>query len=128
MDAQSEFIRYLNDQLRRWAPVEIKRMFGGHGIFRGGIMFGLIHAETLYLRSDEESRADFAARGMGPFRYRRHGKIVALGYHQAPPEALDESELLAEWADRAFAAALRRQARKAPARKSKSERGRSPRS
>jgi DNA transformation protein len=108
MDDEPQFIRYLRDQLRGWAPIEVRRMFGGHGIFRDGTMFGLIHADTLYLRSDDRSRADFAAAGMGPFRYRRRGRLVALGYHQAPPEAIEESERLAGWADRAYDAALRR--------------------
>jgi len=113
MNKEPEFIRYLRDQLRRWAPIEIRRMFGGHGIFRDGRMFALIHDETLYLRSDEKTRADFAAAGMGPFRYRRNGRLVALGYHQAPPETLEDSEAMGEWADRAFAAALRRAAKPA---------------
>ena len=119
LDNEPEFIRYLRDQFRRWGPVEIRRMFGGHGIFRGGTMFALIHDETLYLRSDAATHAEFAAAGMGPFRYRRNGKLVALGYHQAPPEAVEDSELLGRWADRAFAAALRRAAKpaKRPARK-----------
>src|SRR6185437_16859129 len=107
-DAEPEFIRYLRDQLRRWGPVEIRRMFGGHGIFRGRVMFALIHDETLFLRSDDANRAAFAAVGMGPFRYRRRGKLVALAYHQAPPEAVEDSDVLGEWADLAFAAALRR--------------------
>jgi DNA transformation protein len=107
-DFEPEFIRYLRDQFRRWGPVEIRRMFGGHGIFRGGMMFALIHDEMLFLRSDDANRAAFAAAGMGPFRYRRRGKLIALGYHQAPPEAVEDSDLLGEWADLAFAAALRR--------------------
>ncbi|HEV8016093.1 MAG TPA: TfoX/Sxy family protein [Stellaceae bacterium] len=108
MKSEPEFIRYLRDQFRRWGPVEVRRMFGGHGIFRDGVMFALINDETLYLRSDEATQAAFAAAGMGPFRYRRDGRLVALGYHQAPPEAVEDSDLLGEWADRAFAAALRR--------------------
>jgi DNA transformation protein and related proteins len=109
-DAEPEFIRYLRDQFRRWGPVEIRRMFGGHGIFRGGTMFALIHDETLFLRSDDANRAAFAAAGMGPFRYRRRGKLVALAYHQAPPEAIEDSDVLGEWADLGFAAAQRRAA------------------
>ena len=93
-DAEPEFIRYLRDQFRRWGPVEIRRMFGGRGVFRGGTMFALIHDEMLFLRSDDANRAAFAAAGMGPFRYRRRGKLVALAYHQAPPEALEDSDLL----------------------------------
>lgn len=120
-DAEPEFIRYLRDQFRRWGPVEIRRMFGGHGIFRGGVMFALIHDEMLFLRSDDANRAAFAAAGMGPFRYRRRGKLVALAYHQAPPEAVEDSDTLGEWADLAFAAALRRaeaRARRPPSKKS----------
>jgi len=71
-------------------------------------MFALIHDETLFLRSDDANRAAFAAAGMGPFRYRRRGKLVALAYHQAPPEAVEDSDVLGQWADLAFAAALRR--------------------
>jgi DNA transformation protein len=82
-------------------------MFGGHGIFRGGVMFALIHDEMLFLRSDDGNRAAFAAAGMGPFRYRRRGKLIALAYHQAPPEAIEDGDLLGQWADLAFAAALR---------------------
>jgi len=113
-DAEPEFIRYLRDQFRRWGPVEIRRMFGGHGIFRGGTMFALIHDEMLFLRSDDANRAAFAAAGMGPFRYRRRGKLIAMAYHQAPPEAVEDSDLLGQWADLAFAAALRRAEARAP--------------
>jgi DNA transformation protein len=109
-DNEPEFIRYLRDQFRRWGPVEIRRMFGGHGIFRGGMMFALVHDETLFLRSDDANRAAFAAAGMGPFRYRRRSKLVSLGYHQAPPEALEDSDVLGTWADLGFAAAERRAA------------------
>lgn len=121
MDDAPQFIRYVEDQLSRWASVEVRRMFGGHGIFRNGTMFALIHAETLYLRSDEQSRAAFAMAGLEPFRYRRHGREVALGYHQAPPEALEDREIMMQWAERAYAAAQRRA--KPALSKAKSKRG-----
>ncbi len=117
MDAEPEFIRYLCDQLRGWGPVQIRRMFGGHGVFRSGVMFALIHAETLYLRSDAATQGDFTALGMEPFGYRRGGRHVALGYHQAPPDALDDRDVLAEWADKAYAAALRHARKPAKSRK-----------
>ena len=45
---------------------------------------------------------------MQPFRYARVGREVALGYHEVPPEILDEPDRLALWAEKAYAAALRR--------------------
>ena len=62
----------------------------------------------LFLRSDDANRAAFAAAGMGPFRYRRRGKLVALAYHQAPPEALEDATSSANGPISLCAAALRR--------------------
>ncbi len=123
MDADTEFIRYLRDQFRRWAPIEMKRMFGSYGIFRTGVLFALIRADTLYLRSDETTAAELEAAGMEPFRYNRNDEVVALNYHQAPPDALEDPEVLAQWADRAYAVAMRVHAakvRKAKTRSAKS--------
>jgi DNA transformation protein and related proteins len=115
---EPQFLSYVRDQLRRWAPVEIRRMFGGHGVFRGNTMFGLIHADALYLRTDDGNRGDFAAAGMAAFTYARGAKTVSLGYHEVPAEVIEDGENLAQWAARAFAAA-ERQAQK----KSRTKRG-----
>jgi DNA transformation protein and related proteins len=110
MAADGGFIDYVCDQLRPWAGVAVRRMFSGHGLFRGGTMFALIHADALYFRTDAENQGDFAAAGMQPFRYARAGREVALGYHEVPGDVLDEADRLAAWAERAYAAALRRAA------------------
>lgn len=107
-----QFLSYVRDQLRRWAPVEIRRMFGGHGVFRGNTMFALIHADVLYLRTDDGNRDDFAAAGMTAFTYERGAKTVSLGYHEVPADVLEDGENLAQWAARAFAAAERQAQKK----------------
>jgi DNA transformation protein len=112
MAADGAFIEYVCDQLGPWADVAPRRMFSGHGIFRGGTMFALIHADSLYFRTDAENSGDYAAAGMQPFRYARAGRQIALGYHEVPADVLDEPERLAAWADKAYAAALRRVARR----------------
>ncbi|HKT16410.1 MAG TPA: TfoX/Sxy family protein [Stellaceae bacterium] len=119
MDAErDQFISFVTDQLRRWAPVSVRRLFGGQGIYRGERMFAFIRRDTLYLRTDDINRPDFMAAGMGPLRVGKPGKArIALSYHEAPAEILDEPEQLVQWAERAFAAALRRdeaKARRAP--------------
>ena len=104
----SGFVEFVRDQLRPWGGVVARRMFSAQGLFRNGTMFALIHDDTLYFRTDERSVADFAAAGMAPFRYARAGRAVALGYHEVPAEVLDEADRLAGWAEKAYAAALRR--------------------
>jgi DNA transformation protein len=118
-DDDNEFIAHLLDLLRRWAPVAARRMFGGHGLFRGGIMFGLLHDEIVYFKTDDGNRADYEAAGMAPFRYTRAGKSVALSFHVVPADLLEAGDELAPWAERAYAAALRTR-RPPPRRRSRS--------
>jgi DNA transformation protein len=109
----SEFVTHLLDMLDGWAPVSARRMFSGYGIFRGGIMFALVVEDALYLKTDDESRSLFEEAGLEPFRYRRRDKLVALGYHAAPPESAEDGEALARWAGIAWEAALRARPRAA---------------
>lgn len=108
MAGDSAFISYVCDQLRPWAAVAPRRMFGGHGLFRADTMFALIHGDTLFLRTDAVNEGGFTAAGMAPFRYQRAGQQVALGYHEVPGDVLEEQERLALWAQKAYEAALRR--------------------
>ena len=39
-------------------------MFGGSGLFRNGVMFGLISSDALYFRTGDNSRVDFENRNM----------------------------------------------------------------
>jgi DNA transformation protein len=106
-DDDSEFVTHLCDLLRRWAPVAARRMFGGHGLFRGGVMFGIVDDETVYFRVDDGNRGDYEAAGMPPFRYMRQGKSVALAYYVVPADLLEAGDELTPWAEGAYQAALR---------------------
>lgn len=102
-----EEIRHFTELLSCIGRVQARRMFGATGFFLEGRMFALAADGCLYLKTDARSRAAFTARGLQPFRYRRRGRLVALGYHAAPAEALDDPEAMRPWAERAWAAARR---------------------
>ena len=105
--ANSEFISYLPELFDDFAPVQIRRMFGGHGVFFDGLMFGLVDNDTLYLKADSESAHWFEALNLEKFSYIKQGKTMKLSYYQAPEEVYDDRESAALWARRAFDAALR---------------------
>ncbi|MGH6968698.1 MAG: TfoX/Sxy family protein [Stellaceae bacterium] len=107
-----ETIEHIVDLLRGWSQVDAKRMFSGHGLFRAGLMFGIVIRDVPYFKTDDGNRGDYEAGGMTPFRYQRGAKRVALGYHAVPAEALDDSDMLAAWAEKAYAAAVRKAARR----------------
>ncbi len=107
MKPHSDFVNYLLELLEDLENVRAKRMFGGYGIFKEDLMFGLVADEVLYLKVDDQIRADFEALGLGPFVYQKQDKAMAMSYSETPPEALDSSEDLLPWAEKAYAAAQR---------------------
>ncbi|MCB1549067.1 MAG: TfoX/Sxy family protein [Hyphomicrobiaceae bacterium] len=113
MAASEGFRAFLADALAPLGPVDIKRMFGGAGLFADGLMFGLIADDTLFLKVDAETRPRFDQEGMGLFSYQRAGRPAAvMSYAQAPEHLLDQPEELVEWCRAAIGAA--RRSRKTP--------------
>jgi DNA transformation protein len=109
---EEEFVSYVVDMLQSIGPVYSKRMFGGYGIFLEGLMFALIADNELYLKVDKESERDFTDRGLEPFTYNKKGKLMKMSYYQAPEEALEDSEIMNEWGNNGYSAALRAAAKK----------------
>lgn len=93
------FKDFIKDQLASFAPVTIRNMFGGAGVYADGVMFALLADEVLYLKVDAESARAFEAEGMGPFTYAPPGKKpIAMSYWEVPPRLLEEPDELATWA------------------------------
>ena len=108
MTASPDFVEFLKDQLRRFGPFQLRRMFGGAGLFRDGAMFGIVMDDTLFLKVDEATRPAFLAKGAVPFHYtRKSGTKPNLGYYSIPPDVLDDDEALTAWCREAFAVAFK---------------------
>jgi len=125
MPLSASYREFVADQLSALGSVQIKRMFGGAGLYFDGRMFGLIDDDTVYLRVNDETRPEFLERGMAPFHpVRRDPKKVSANYYQLPGEVLEDGEQLIVWAKRAIkaslsptAAAARKRAAKSPTRR-----------
>ena len=107
MAGKNEFVEYLLDLLADFGPVEARAMFGGSGIFKQNRMFAIVIDDTLYFKTDEKTKADFEDRGLKPFTYQRKNREISLSYHQAPDEAPEDPRTMRDWAEKAYAAALR---------------------
>ena len=105
---EQEFVCHVTELMQSIGPVETRRMFGSHGMFLEGLMFALISKNTLFLKADEETKADFLDLGLEVFAYQRQGKDMALSYYQAPEEALEHVGEMNVWANKAYGAALRK--------------------
>lgn len=109
MEPPAGFADFVLEMLEPMGGVNARRMFGGVGLFRSGVMFGLIGSDTLYFKVDEQNQGAYEDAGTGPFTYRREGREIALSYYEAPPDLFDNADDLSDWARRALEAALRAQ-------------------
>lgn len=109
-------VQHFIDLMDRFAAVRARPMFGGHGLYRDGVMFALLANGALYLKVDDESRAIFTKWNLRPFSFAAKGRTVQLSYHEAPPQALEDPAEMAQWCALAWQAALR--ARNQPRKKS----------
>ena len=90
--------------------VEARRMFGGAGLYAGGVMFGLVDDDVIYLKVDETLRADLAAAGSRSWIYTerkgpRAGIPQETSYWSLPESAMDDPEEACAWGRRSLAAA-----------------------
>lgn len=106
MALSREYAAFIEELLEPLGGVRVKPMFGGGGVYRHDVMFGLISAETLYLKADDTTRAAYEAEGMGPFVYEGKGKPMTMPYWQVPERLYDEPDELNEWARTAFTVAF----------------------
>ena len=96
-----------------FGPVDVRRMFGGAGLFADGVMFALLVRGVIYLKTDEHNVSDYEREGLEPFTYAtQHGRRGVMSYRRMPDRLYDDPDELATWARAALAAARRGGTRK----------------
>ena len=103
----SEYVEYLKEVFDLFGPIQLRRMFGGYGIFHKGVMFALVADNALYLKADKTISKYFTERELEQFCYEKQGKAFKMSYYMAPEEIFDDPEEAKVWADRSYAAAIR---------------------
>jgi len=95
-----------DDLFAPFGKILVRRMFGGEGLFRDGLMFGIVHEERIYFKTSGESRQAFIAEGTGPLYFKfEKAEGVLTSYYELPDRLYDDPDELAEWARIAFAIA-----------------------
>ena len=91
-------------------------MFGGAGIFRHGLMYGLALSDgRVSLKADEQTIADFTTEGCEEWQYiRKNGKATTMGYWYMPERLSEDPDALLEWSMKAFDVAVRADRKKPP--------------
>jgi DNA transformation protein len=114
----------IRELFRVFGPVQVRRMFGGAGIWAEGRMFALVSDGVIYLKADAHNIPAFEREELEPFTYATStGRRGVMSYRRMPDRLYDDPDELALWARDALAAAARSGTgtagkRRKPARKS----------
>ncbi|MBI3252940.1 MAG: TfoX/Sxy family protein [Candidatus Omnitrophica bacterium] len=104
------FVEYvLRDALGQVRGVTARAMFGGHGLYRDGVIFGLIADDELYFKVDAKNLPEYRKRGSRPFTYGgRNGKRITMSsYWEVPAEILEDRRALEKWVEASVRATKR---------------------
>lgn len=100
MAVDESYLAYILEQLTEMEGIETKRMFGGVGFFKTGLMFGKIGNRTFRLKVGESNRKDYENYGMKP--YYSEKKKKGMPYWEVPIEILENKTQLKIWAEKAL--------------------------
>jgi DNA transformation protein and related proteins len=109
-----EFALYCCDLLAGVGPCVARSMFGGWGISTDGLTIALMtdlgQGDKLWLKANNDTRAQFLASGGQQFMYPAKGpkgvQLKGMNYFTAPDEAMESPALMLPWARLALQAAL----------------------
>jgi DNA transformation protein and related proteins len=127
LPTSADLVAFVLDLLAPVGPVRARAMFGGHGLYARGVMFGLLDGDELFLKTDERSRATFLAAGCRRWTVvSRTQRMENTSYFRPPDEAHEDAESMYPWARLALDAALRARAEKAARAAAKAKAKRAP--
>jgi len=115
------FKEFVLDQLSALPDLRAKAMFGAHGIYSGEHFFGILDEGRLFFKTDAQTQEEYTSREMGPFTYEMKGKVMAMAYHEVPPEVLEQPQELVVWARKAIGLAAAKSKKKVKAKKANDE-------
>lgn len=113
----SSFVENVIEQFAGVEGISTRRMFGGMGIYRYGVMFAIIADDRLYFKVDEVNKPDYQSAGSVPFIYDKHDKsgnekLVTMSYWEVPAHVQEDKELIFRWMVKAHEAGIRAKTKK----------------
>ena len=115
MAYDADFGEWVREHFHALGRLEIKRMFGGAGVYAAGVMFALLDDGVVWLKGGEALGEAFVEAGSRHFTYpTKDGRTMSMGYWTLPETALDDPDEAVAWARRSLDVAVRKASGKKP--------------
>ena len=104
MSKRNDFVEYVvKDLLSELRGVTSRAMFGGYGLYKDGVIFGIVADDELYFKVGAANREKYEAAGSKPLTYdTKKRKNIVLSYWEVPADVMDDREAIAHWAEESY--------------------------
>jgi DNA transformation protein len=109
---QKLYLDFVLEALSPLGDITSRAMFGGYCLYCGGVVFALIAKGVLYLKTDDDNRAEFEAKGLKRFVPFENKDYASMNYCEAPAEIFEDENAMRKWVGGAIAAGKRKQSKK----------------
>jgi DNA transformation protein len=109
MPLSPDFADYVEELIAGFGKVEIRRMFGGAGVYRNGTGFGILDDDVFYIKADTAFGAELKKQGCKPWSYsvKKDGSVRDIAYWSLPATAADDSDEASSLAKRSYQIAVK---------------------
>ena len=108
MAISASFLNLTKETFASFGTIEIRRMFGGAGIYCDNLFFAILDDDVVYFKVDDVTRGAFERAGLEPFQFEmKDGSLASMSYYSAPESIFDDADELREWTTLALDAARR---------------------
>lgn len=109
------FSDHIEELLAGFGRVEVRRMFGGAMLSRGGVGFAILDDDTFFIKADTAFGAELKKRGSRPWSYsvKKDGTARDIAYWSVPETAMDDGDEASALAKRSHQIAVKADAAKA---------------
>ena len=115
MAYDADFGEWVREHFAGLGRLEIKRMFGGAGVYASGVIFALLDDGVVWLKGDAALGEVFEAVGSRQFTFTtKDGRTMSMSYWTLPETALDDPDEAVDWARRSLTVAVKKASGKTP--------------
>lgn len=89
--------------------IKSRAMFGGYGLYKNGVIFGIIAEGELYFKVDATNISNYQEAKSTPFTYvKSSGKPVSMSYWKVPASILKNEKVLNQWIEKSLKISLKK--------------------
>lgn len=104
MSRDTGYLQYILEEIMPDVPgITSRGMFGGFGLYKNGVIFGLIIQDQLYFKVNDSTREDYLSRGSKAFSFdKKNKKMISLNYYEVPSEIMEDRNEIVIWIEKAY--------------------------